>query len=99
MERARIRMKAFILSFGTTKIRQCAGLKRVTFATQLTINDHNFGYVANRFLQHLGLSRTSASVLIKQRIDKQKVTPKKAPKKSKKKMKSTPGPDYQPGNF
>ena len=76
-----------------------AGLQRMTFLTQLTIIDHNFGYVANRFLQHLGFSMTSASVLAKQRMDKQKVTPRKAPKKSKKKSESTPGLDYQPGSF
>lgn len=48
-----------------------AGLQRVTFVTQLTILDHNFGYLANRLLQHLGIPITTASVLAKKRMDKQ----------------------------
>lgn len=74
-----------------------AGLQRVTFVTQLSILDHNFGFVSNRFLQHLGISLTSKGVLSRQRMDKRKVTPPK-PKKKSKKM-SAPGPDYQPGSF
>lgn len=74
-----------------------AGLRRVKFVTQLTVLDHNFGYVSNRFLQHLGISLTPEGALSRKRMDKKKVSPLKGPKKSKKK--SAPGPDYQPGNF
>lgn len=74
-----------------------AGLKRVTFVAQLTVLDHNFGYVANRFLQYLGLSTTTSSCLLaRQRMDKRKTTPRK---KGKKSSNVTPGPDYQPGSF
>lgn len=68
------------------------------FVSQLTIVDHNFGFEANKFLQHLGFLMTSSSILTRKRMDKRKLTPSKAPKKSKRTT-ATPGPDYQPGNF
>ena len=48
------------------------GLKRVNFLTQLTLLNHNFGYVANTFLQHLGCSTSSESLRVKQRMEKRK---------------------------
>lgn len=73
-----------------------AGMKRVTFVTQLTILDHNFGYVENRFLQYLGFSDTDNSLLSKKRMDMKKTTPRR---KIKKRNVTKPGPDYQPGGF
>lgn len=74
-----------------------AGMKRVKFVTQLTVIDHNFGYMANKFLQHLGFSATTSSLTARQRMDKRKITPRKNSKT--KKHKTAPGPDYQPGGF
>lgn len=55
-----------------------AGLKRVIFATQVTIIEHNFGYEANKFKEHLEFSSTPNSVLAKQRMDRRKIAPQKA---------------------
>lgn len=74
-----------------------AGMKRVKFVSQLTVIDHNFGYMANKFLQHLGFSATTSSLTARQRMDKRKITPRK--KSKAKKRKTAPGPDYQPGGF
>lgn len=74
-----------------------AGHKRVTFVTQLTIIDHNFGYEANHFLAYLRFSFTYNSVVARKRMDKRKETPPK--RKRNKKHLVSPGPVYQPGNF
>lgn len=73
-----------------------AGLQRVKFVTQLTLVDHNFGYVANRFLQHLDFAQSTESLLAKERMDKRKT---RAPKSRKKKTSTKPAADYQPGGF
>lgn len=97
-ERVKTETKAYIQSYGSTKARQFAGLKRVIFVMQLTVIEHNFGYVANSFIEYMGLSSTSYGVLANKRIDIRKVTPRKTIK-SNTKAAATPGPDYMPGNF
>ena len=72
-------------------------MKRVRFVTQLTVIDHNFGYMANKFLQYLGFSAASSSLQARQRMDNKKITPRKEAKKQK--HKTAPGADYQPGGF
>ena len=64
---------------------------------QLTVVDHNFGYVANRFMEYLGVSTTSYGLLSKERMDKRKITPRKTARKKQKP--ESPGPEYMPGNF
>lgn len=74
-----------------------AGLKRIKFVTQLTIVDHNFGFVENKFMQQLDFAESPESLLTKERMDKKKTTPRRSAKK--KKHMTKPGPDYQPGAF
>lgn len=52
-----------------------ADLKRVQFVTQLTILDHNFGFVAKKFLQHLEFAQSTESLLTKERMDRRKTPP------------------------
>ena len=74
-----------------------AGLKRVNFLTQLTLLDHNFGYVANKFLQHLGYSTSSESLRLRHRMDKRKIALRN--KSNKKQCVTKPCDGYQAGNY
>lgn len=74
-----------------------AGLKRRNFLTRLTIIYHNFGFVANKFLQHLDFPESAESILTKRRMVQRKTAERRSAKR--KKLDFNPGPDYQPGGF
>lgn len=51
--------------------------------TKATILDHNFGYVANRFLQHLNVTESPESLPAKQRMDTRKTQERQSAKRKK----------------
>ncbi|MPC23964.1 hypothetical protein E2C01_017033 [Portunus trituberculatus] len=71
-----------------------AGLKRIQFVTRLTILDHNFGFVANKFLQRLDFPESPESFLTKRRMDQRNTALRRSAKRRK--LDLNPGPDYQP---
>lgn len=84
----------------TSKGKYC-GLSWVTFATQVTVLEHNFGHTDSNFLLALGLQNSPHMLASLQKKDlgtkKRMETPKG--KKTKKRKIGEDEEEYQPGGF